>query len=982
MIRDRDRLIELLGGGEAELVHGDLRYQLAVETQPLCSRNCPAGINVKGYVNLIANRLYGEALELIREVNPFPGICGRVCTHPCEANCQRSETGNSLSIKALKRFVADYEVSRKPAELKSYPKKYPERIAVIGSGPGGLTAAVDLTRLGYAVTVFEAMDIPGGMMQWGIPEFRLPRDVLRREITLIESMGVDLRTGTRIEDPTSLLSDGFGAVLLATGAWNGIPLRIQGEELEGVVDCLEFLRSVYAGETTKVQGRAIVIGGGDSALDAARTALRLGADHVKIAYRRTEREMPANPDEVREAEEEGVEIAYLSIPKSIFGKDRVEQIEFLRAELVEEDESGRRRPIPVQGSEFLEACDLIIPAISSTAENSKFEEHGIRFTERKLLQVENDFLSSVPGIFGLGDAVRGPSTIVEVIGDAHKCAASIHTHLRDQDDRELKDTAIPSAGRAGIVVKTTPFSTDPRHPIPILESETRGQCFGEVEGVYSELVARDEASRCNSCGPCTACPVCLPGCDSKQIMATMGNRKFLIKVPCDLSRMVYHGEATEWKLSSQGSQRDILLTSLTPVVNQELCFACGRCEPACTYRAVRIGLKADGKAYSYIEHDVCRSCGRCVLSCPSGAISLESYNDESFLEQLLATIKANNGIAVIGCQWSLPDPSLSGFDTVGLMCSVGVTPGLIIQAFALGARGVLVSYCSDSDQHYLDIDYGITEILEDTKSILEIAGMNPERIRSTSDRDILRALDKFKTDLDLDSLHGYHPITFDYVPGRIGRAIQQLSELSAQETGSPACPILLKGAMLKGAGMPHILEMVGNVEKLAQRLGMNTVEKSLCSLGIEPGNILNPEIKSFPAVLLDHFNRSDFSYRNIRVGIHGPCSPGNSAFTNWILELLRIIPGCDPVLLDPHGCGGSDWRFPDSYAREKAMNVYRDAEEKGVGIIIPTTTDCLTFLKACNRTGAWRHSSVEVTDFYSFIISTLKRDLKRGGYHE
>ncbi|MCK4613192.1 MAG: FAD-dependent oxidoreductase, partial [Thermoplasmata archaeon] len=553
MINNTEQLLSLLGNDEAELIHGDERYQLTIETRPHCTQNCPAGINVKGYVNLIANRRYAEALELIREMNPFPGICGRVCTRPCEINCN-PDLDEPLSIKALKRFVADYEVSRMPADIERYQVRYREKVAVIGSGPAGLTTALDLVRLGYAVTVFEAMNKAGGMLTWGIPEFRLPRNVLEREIGIIESMGVEIRTGKRIEDPTSLFSEGYNAVVIAAGSWKGLPLEIEGEDLEGVVDCLEFLRMVSRRELRKLSGRVVVIGGGESAIDASRTALRFGADAVTLAYRRTENEMPAEDKEICDTREEGAEIMTLAIPKRIIGDGRVEGIEFLRAELGDLDESGRRRPIPIRGSEFVLECDCIIPAISARPGVPEFKDRGICFNEKGLIDVDEAYQSCTEGIFAVGDAVRGPSTIVDVIGSAHRCAASIHAFLGSEHPRFQE---FSQGTRAGAIVHKAHHRPKHRHPIPTLSLDERlecfqdneRQCFVEIEDVYSELVAVDEASRCFRCGPCEECQVCLPNCTEKQVVGSLDGKEFLLKVPCELSREVHEGKKDNWELS-------------------------------------------------------------------------------------------------------------------------------------------------------------------------------------------------------------------------------------------------------------------------------------------------------------------------------------------------------------------------------------------------------------------------------------------------
>ncbi len=1000
MIHTRDQLVELIGDRDVELVYDDRRYNLAIETRPLCSQNCPAGINVKGYVNLIANKRYDEALELIRESNPFPGICGRVCTHPCEANCGRNEIDDPISIKALKRFVSDYEISRKPAEIEKSPQTFNEKIAVIGAGPAGLSASVDLTRLGYQVTVFEAMNKPGGMMMWGIPEFRLPRDVLKREIDLIKSIGVILKTGTRIHDPSTLLNSGFDAVILATGAWKGIELRIPGEKLDGVIDCLEFLRSVYMTKTTKLTGHVVVIGGGDSAVDAARTALRLGAENVTIAYRRTEKEMPANSIEIREAKEEGIDIRILSVSKRIIGSNsgQVVGIELLNAELGDEDASGRRRPIPISGSEYVLPCDMVIPSISAMPEIPESLKSIIPYTPWNTIDASPDSRLNIEGLFAIGDAVRGPSTIVDAIGDSHICAATVHSYLRGNDS----GFSASQKRNAGAVVNPATIPPFPRSPTPTLPPGVRSGCFDEVEGVYTELVARNEASRCNTCGPCSECHTCLPSCDSKQAVAIIDSQEFLLKIPCELSRPLHDETIQEWQLESRSekkgqNQKSITLTSLTPKVSPELCFACGRCEDACAYRAIRLGLKADGKAYSYIDHDVCRSCARCVLVCPSGAISLDMYSDTRLLKRITASIEANHGIAVFTCHWSPHEGSAQPLDTIELMCSVSITPGLIIQAFASGARGVLISHCSSFQEHYLGIEYDVETVYESTKELLLATGISEARIHIADTSSLKSEVDSFISFLDTSGHHAFKSLEFDNIPGRVGREIEQLQALSeqsltsiskptsqpdsqriAQPISQPVSQLRLKGMALKSAGMPHTLDILKNIKKLAELLNLDinpdTVEPSI----ITPTDIPLGDQPNLPVLILNSIRNMNIHSPQKVIGIHTSCSLNDATYTDPIRSIIGLISGLHVIDLEPMGCGATDWRYPDSFSREKAMSVYRQAEQLGIDTILPTSFDCLTHLKACNRQGAWRHSSVEVTDIYSLLLHLLRG----GGAHE
>ena len=1088
MIHDDATLESLLDGTTAEIVRGATRYEISLETSPPCTRNCPAGINVKGYVNLIAHRRYEEALALIRESNPFPGICGRVCTHPCEANCTRAEENNALSIRALKRFVSDYEVSRTPPDVASSPPVYPQRIAIIGAGPAGLTAAVDLTRLGYGVTVFEASGIPGGMMVWGIPGFRLPRSVIMREIDLIRSMGVSIRTGTPVTEPASLLRDGYSAVIAATGAWGGMRLGIPGEELSGVNEGLAFLRQVYDGTLTSLTGHAVVIGGGDSAVDAARTALRLGASRVTLAYRRTETEMPANPAEVREAVEEGVEILTLVIPRHILGTGTVDGIEFQRAELGAEDDSGRRRPVPVEGSEFTLPCDTVIPMIGAHALTRDLEGSGIPFTPWNTVEARPDGSTSVPGLFALGDAVRGPSTIVDVMGDAHICAASVHSFLREANGDGTEGGtphARPRPAPRGAVLRTPPPEVSGRIPVPILDPDTRARSFDEATGGYSELAARTEASRCNVCGPCTECVTCLPDCGSKQVLALTGGNEFLLKVPCDLSRSVHGAQIPPGDpdhpdqpghpdppgpfqlITADGERKPLELRSLTPSIDSTLCFACGRCEAACAYRAIRVGLKRGGIAYATMEHDLCRSCGRCVLVCPSGALTLYPLEDGNLIPRLERSIRDNDGIAVFACPWSLRDDRTTA---VELMCAVGITPAVIIQSFALGARGVLIAHCPEESDHYLPVEYGVRDVVDATLGVTAPTGIGTLRIRTCSSTDLLREIGRFRSFLDGEGLHSPSPPSphissdpsFDppthppsgslpdpptrppsYPPndpcapgwqepirGRIGRAMAQLLPHTTRVHGGrdgaeQVNHTTLMGNLLAASGQPDTLGMIRSIGKIAETLHLDLDPATIPDAMIAPQATFLPCIGSgarggdidtatgtgennrggrhgtmgrhgttcgngtrdsddtttdhmiLPELILGHLRRSMLHRIPVKIGIHPACPGGGGGrFISAFTEIITLVTGSEPVLLDRLPCGSSHWRCPDARARERAIALHGSAEALGVNVIVPVSPDCLTHLRACNRPGAWRHSSVRVEDIYTLVLSALT-----GGEH-
>ncbi|UCD84841.1 MAG: NADH-quinone oxidoreductase subunit NuoF, partial [Deltaproteobacteria bacterium] len=405
-----------------------------------CQHACPVGLDVPSYVALIAHGRFQEALDLIREDNPFPGICGRVCTHPCEGRCKRGEDDDPVSIRFLKRFLADWELAHPGKKPTATEKTREEQVAIIGSGPAGLTAAHDLALRGYKTTVFEALPVAGGMLTVGIPEYRLPQEIIRAEIEAIEALGVDIKLNTTIgKDLTldELREHGYKAIFIATGAYKGLKLGIPGEdEYTGVLDCISFLKQVNLGDRKKPGDKVIIIGGGNAAVDSARTALRLGSKEVNIVYRRSRQEMPAHESEIQATEEEGVKINYLAAPVKILGKDgKVTGMECIKMELGEPDASGRRRPIPIEGSEFTIDADAVIPAISQEPDLSFLPLDKIKVTKWNLLVVNEQTLeTTLPGVFAGGDVVSGPAAVIDAIAAGQRAAVSIDNYLRGEKE--------------------------------------------------------------------------------------------------------------------------------------------------------------------------------------------------------------------------------------------------------------------------------------------------------------------------------------------------------------------------------------------------------------------------------------------------------------------------------------------------------------------------------------------------------------------
>ncbi|MFH0811746.1 MAG: NAD(P)-binding protein, partial [Pseudomonadota bacterium] len=478
-----------------------------------CKANCPAGIHVQGYVALIGQKKHKEALALIRKHNPLPAICGRVCTHPCESACTRKKVDDPIATMYLKRFIADWEYIQEEPEVLRVEKSREEKVAIVGAGPAGLAAAFYLALEGYQVTIFEATSKAGGMMIWGIPDYRLPREILNKDIEFIQRLGVEIKTNTPVGPELTienLFSQGFKAIFLGVGAQKSMKLGIEGEDLKGVIHGLDYLREINSGKEVFLGNQVAVIGGGNVAIDVVRTALRNGSKEVFIVYRRSREEMPALEEEIIEAEEEGVKIHYLLAPKRILGKDgKMVGIECIRMELGEPDASGRRRPIPVPGSEFVMEMDAVVPAIGQSIDLSFLpEEKKPNVSKRGGVEVDPvTYATNVPGIFAGGDMVTGPATVVEAIGAGREGAISISRYLQGVDLYAGREKKLP-------VVDLTPenIKKQPRQNPPKTLVSDRIKNFQEVQKGFTEEEALAEAKRCLNCGVCSECLQCVVAC--------------------------------------------------------------------------------------------------------------------------------------------------------------------------------------------------------------------------------------------------------------------------------------------------------------------------------------------------------------------------------------------------------------------------------------------------------------------------------------
>jgi len=562
-----------------------------------CENACPVNTRAPQYIRAIAQGNCDQAFEINRGDNLFPAILGRICVHPCEEKCRRGLLiDQPISICSLKRASADHKTSssQKTAILTRRDKK----VAIIGAGPSGLSAANDLARLGYAVTIYESFSVPGGMLNVGIPPYRLPREVVSQAIEEVKRLGVEIVTETPIGKELNLemLRQNYDAVYIAGGAHKAEKLGIPGEDLQGVIHGVTFMQRVNLGVDLKIGQRVAVVGGGNTAMDTARSSFRLGTKEVFILYRRTREEMPVDERELEQVEEEGIKVQFLTQPIQVLSKDgiKVSGVRCIRNRLGEPEKDGRRRPIPIDGSEFDIDIDLLIPAVSQSPDISFLpEEIGLEISKWDRLAVKKEtFETNIPGIFAGGDFITGPRDVIRVIADGRKAALSIHTYLSGE---KLKKT--PAYFTIVPEVEIEPdLEKIPRQKIDTLPVEGRKSIDKEVELGFSKEVSIKEAARCLQCHiftifdrtKCILCGGCVDICPKFCFrMARLND----IQSGENLSALVksYYG------VSLEEAERLNLATAM---------------------------IKDESR---------CIQCGLCAKRCPTGAITMEMYHRESGL---------------------------------------------------------------------------------------------------------------------------------------------------------------------------------------------------------------------------------------------------------------------------------------------------------------------------------------------------------------
>ena len=661
---------------------------------PPCQVACPLHMEIGEYVDLVAQGKVLEALQVIRDGNPFPSICAYVCTHPCEDACRRSQVDKSIAIRALKRFAVEFGGDRM-IQLEAETTQR-EKVAVVGSGPAGLACAYYLRKLGYPVTIFEAYSELGGMLRVGIPQYRLPREVVDTEVQRLIHMGVEIKANTRVISLDLLFDMGYKAVFITVGAHQSLRMGIEGEESPGVIDGATFLREVNLGLKPSLGERVAVVGGGNVAMDAARAAVRLGTSKVSILYRRSRAEMPAGPDEIEQALEEGVETMFLVAPTKMKRENGRLSVTCVRMELGEPDAGGRRRPVPIEDSEFNMKFDTLITAIGQAPQIS--EDFRLRIGKGSTIQVDPVTLTTNrTGVFAGGDAVTGPATVTQALASGRQAAFRIDDYLRHRYplvDKEAEGTLSGELLPETIEMIRKIERLEP----PLLPPKARAKEFKAVELIYNWEAAVNEARRCLRCGmgaeilfqdKCATCLTCLRVCP-------------------------YHVPY----LDDRG----------TIQIPADQCQACGICVTECPARAIVLRKPYDRRHIDEeLEH------------------ALKSAA-ESKSKPLIIGFCCQYGLFGTGALASLWREGKAGIWIVPVLCVAKLEGGHVLRAFEMGAEGVFIAGCGEQCSRE-NTAFWVLQRVEKVRKTLAQIGLEPERLQTFNLRiaegDTAEALDNF-----------------------------------------------------------------------------------------------------------------------------------------------------------------------------------------------------------------------------------------------
>ncbi len=661
---------------------------------PPCQVACPLHMEIGEYVDLVAQGKVMEALQVIREGNPFPSICAYVCTHPCEDACRRSQVDKSIAIRALKRFAVEFGGDRM-IQLEAETTQS-ERVAVVGSGPAGLACAYYLRKLGYPVTIFEAYSEPGGMLRVGIPQYRLPREVVDTEVQRLIQMGVEIKANMRVISLDLLFDMAYKAIFITVGAHQSLRMGVEGEESPGVIDGATFLREVNLGLRPSLGERVAIVGGGNVAMDAARAAVRLGASKVSILYRRSRAEMPASPSEIEQALEEGVEAMFLVAPTKVKRENGRLSITCIRMELGEPDAGGRRRPVPIEGSEFNMEFDTLITAIGQAPQLS--EDFRLRIGRGSTIQVDPVTLTTNRvGVFAGGDAVTGPATVTQALASGRQAAFRIDDYLRHRYplvDKEAEPTLTGELSPKTVEMIRKIERLEP----PLLPPEARAKEFRAVELIYNWESAVNEARRCLRCGmgaeilfqdKCATCLTCLRVCPYHvPYLDDSGN----IQIPA------------------------------------EQCQACGICVAECPAKAIVLRKPYDRRHIDEeLEH------------------ALKSAA-ESKSKPLIIGFCCQYGLFGTGALAGMWREGKAGIWIVPVLCVAKLEEEHMLRAFEMGAEGVFIAGCGEQCSRE-NTAFWVLQRVEGVKRALSQIGLESERLQTfnlrAAEGDTAEALDNF-----------------------------------------------------------------------------------------------------------------------------------------------------------------------------------------------------------------------------------------------
>jgi len=661
---------------------------------PPCQAACPLHMEIREYVDLVAQGRIMEALQVIRDGNPFPSICAYICTHPCEEACRRSQVDKPVAIRALKRFAVEFGGDRRI--YTEADTIHSDKVAIVGSGPAGMACAYYLRKMGYPVTIFEAHSEVGGMLRVGIPQYRLPREILNTEVQRLTQMGVEIRTNTRVVS-LDLLSDmGYKAIFITIGAHQSLRMGIEGDDSPGVIDGATFLREVNLGLKPSLGKRVVVVGGGNVAIDAARTALRLGAQKVTILYRRSREEMPADPAEIEQAMEEGIDILFLVAPIKLKRRNSKLNMTCIKMELGDPDATGRRRPIPIKGSEFNKQVDVLIAAIGQAPQMPS--DFRLRIGRGSTIQVDPVTLTTNrAGVFAGGDAVTGPATVTQALASGKLAASRIDDYLQHRYPQVDRETRVGLTG--DLLPKTIEMiKTIGRLEPPILPPEARADDFTPVELVYDWATAISEARRCLRCGmgaeitsqeKCATCLNCLRVCP-------------------------YHVPYLD--------------TNCVVQIPVEQCLACGICVAECPAKAIVLRKPYDRRQIAEeLDH------------------ALKSAV-ESKSRPFIVGICCQYGLFGTGALASLWRESKAGIWIIPVLCVARVETDHMLRPFEMGADGVFIAGCGEQCARE-NTALWVRQRVEKVRKTLAQVGLEPERIQSfmlsDTDEDSSTDLDQF-----------------------------------------------------------------------------------------------------------------------------------------------------------------------------------------------------------------------------------------------